>query len=553
MKRGRRGRNAELRQRAEARVRSKKQPSRLQARSPEQVAEVVHELRVYQVELELQNDELQRVQTELEGSFRSLALSEERYRTLYETAPVAHLTLDPEGCISGANPAAEALLRSNVRLLVGRRLSDFVAPAYQDDWHRLRRALAVDMAPGVLSLDLCVGNEAVAHVELAASPLPDLHPPSGLSIALFDVTERRRAERQVRESERRVRLLTDSLPLLVSFVDRDERYVFANPAYETWFGAPLSEIKGHTVREVLGDDAYAVLAPRIADALAGRGASFEAEVPYKRTGMRYVSATYSPDISEDGSVRGFYSTVLDLTALIQTKRALRASAAEVVVAEHRERRKLAEDLHDDVAQLLSLASITLRALADAPDARERGRLLERATSLVTDARKRVSSLSFQLSPPILHDVGLVAAAEWLAEDLHRSYGIEVEVYAPTELTELDDSTRITLFRALRELLINVARHARSGKAHVRIARDGAVAEITVEDEGVGFDPAEIQGFGLRNLHDRLEHLGGEVAVDSAPGRGTRVRVRAPIHGNEPGAPQAPEREVDHDGPRASGR
>jgi signal transduction histidine kinase len=110
-----------------------------------------------------------------------------------------------------------------------------------------------------------------------------------------------------------------------------------------------------------------------------------------------------------------------------------------------------------------------------------------------------------------------------------------------------------LFRALRELLINVARHARSGKAQVRIARDGAVAEIAVEDEGVGFDPAEIQGFGLRNLHDRLEHLGGEVAVDSAPGRGTRVRVRAPIHGNEPSAPQAPEREVDHDDPRASGR
>jgi signal transduction histidine kinase len=134
---------------------------------------------------------------------------------------------------------------------------------------------------------------------------------------------------------------------------------------------------------------------------------------------------------------------------------------------------------------------------------------------------------------VLHDVGLVAATDWLAEDLERSYGLAVEVSAKDELEDLDDASRVTLFRALRELLINVARHSGTRYARVHIERRGAMAEIAVEDHGVGFDPdAGVEGFGLASLGDRLEHLGGGVAIDSAPGRGTTVRVWAPSDADE---------------------
>jgi PAS domain S-box-containing protein len=378
-------------------------------------------------------------------------------------------------------------------------------------------------------------------VELGSAPLRETGETIGLQLALLDVTQHRRAERELRESERRVRLITDALPVLVSFVDRDERYRFVNAAYEAWFGAPAAEVRGRRVREVLGEAAYAVVAPYVASALGGASAHFVGELPYRVAGPRYVSVTYSPDVQEDGSVRGFYATVLDLTELYRAQQALRTAAAETALAEQRERRKLAADLHDDVAQLLSLASLKLRELEDAGAARVREELLAGAAGLVTAARERVSSLSFQLSPPVLHDVGLVAAAEWLAEDLQRRYGLEVRIEAEAELDDLDEATAVTLFRALRELLINVARHAGCSEARVRLARDGGGTRVEVEDAGLGFVPESgWTGFGLRSVCDRVEHMGGSVEIDAAPGRGTRVRVRAPAHAPAARGAEGPE-------------
>lgn len=243
-----------------------------------------------------------------------------------------------------------------------------------------------------------------------------------------------------------------------------------------------------------------------------------------------MSAVYSPDVDEAGAVVGFYSVVHDLTALRRAEAALRAAAAETALAEQRERRALATDLHDDVGQLLSLASIELRALDDAATPSERHFLLDKASTLVAAARERVSSLSFQLSPPILHDVGLMAAAQWLAEDLERSYGLAVSVEAQDDgRTPLDEALRVTLFRALRELLINVARHAGTKQASVRIRCQDARAAIEVKDRGVGFDSSAVdRGFGLRSVCDRVEHMGGEVHIDSRPGEGTTIRACAPI-------------------------
>jgi len=533
VKRKRRSESApDLRRRAESRLRSKPASAPSETRSPAQIKGLVHELRVQQVELEMQNDELQRVQAALQTSWDALALSEQRYRQLYETAPAAHLTLDVDARIEAANPAAATLLRAGRRSLIGRRFSDFVAPERQDAWHRHRRALARGQAPKSLPLELRGEDDAIVHVELASSSIRDGGRQVGLYVALLDVTERRRAQREARESEQRVRALTDALPLLVSFIDLDERYRFVNVAYETWFGVPLAELRGRTVREVLGPEAYTLVAPDIAAALAGNSASFEGEVTYRNAGRRYVQISYTPYTREDGAVRGFYAVVLDMTALRHSEQALRAVVAEAALTEERERRKLAADLHDDVAQLLSLASMKLRALEDSGDAAEQGALRGELADLVTAARKRVSSLSFQLSPSVLHDVGLVAAAEWLAEDMERSYGLEVRVSAESELGELDDATRVTLFRALRELLINVARHSGSTEACVRIARDAGDAVVEVEDRGVGFAPASRSGgFGLRSLCDRVEHMGGSVRIDSAPGRGTKVVVRAPLQGS----------------------
>jgi signal transduction histidine kinase len=218
--------------------------------------------------------------------------------------------------------------------------------------------------------------------------------------------------------------------------------------------------------------------------------------------------------------------LLDVTELRSLTRALRTAAMAASLAEQRERRVLASDLHDDAGQLLTLASLKLRALAVSLGERSAAEVRE-LEELLAETRRRVSTLSFELSPPLLHDVGLVAAAEWLVEKKQQRYGIAVRVAKSPEIV-LDEATRVTLFRALRELLVNVAKHAKSATAHVRIWHAEEVVRVSVEDSGIGFDPeARHEGYGLLALRDRVGQMGGSVAIESAIGRGTRIVVSVP--------------------------
>ena len=184
--------------------------------------------------------------------------------------------------------------------------------------------------------------------------------------------------------------------------------------------------------------------------------------------------------------REIHLSLIDVTELRRTERALQAAVAAATLAEERERRKLAADLHDDAGQLVSLASLKLHALRDATQVERRDRMAE-LEALLGQIRQRISSLSFQLSPPLLHDVGLTAAVQWLAEDLETSHGLSVRLTEEHEL-ELDENARVTFYRAIRELLLNVVKHAGVKQARIRIAREGGMARIAVEDGGVGMPP-----------------------------------------------------------------
>jgi signal transduction histidine kinase len=213
---------------------------------------------------------------------------------------------------------------------------------------------------------------------------------------------------------------------------------------------------------------------------------------------------------------------------------LRASTSEALLSEDRERRNLAVDLHDGLSQLLTLASMKLGLLRKSlkeggldPGVRE-------VEQLLTEARERSESVTFQLCPPVLHDVGLAEAAQWLTDDLGRRYGLSVTLDDDGQHWPLDEVTRISLFRSLRELLINVAKHAQTSQAHVRLWGEGRLMMMSVEDQGAGFDYDAIPpGFGLFSIRQRLNHLDGDIQIDSIPGAGTRIVVIAPMAAGAP--------------------
>jgi PAS domain S-box-containing protein len=141
------------------------------------------------------------------------------------------------------------------------------------------------------------------------------------------VTERKQTEQVLRESEDRVQLLTDALPVLISYVDAGQRYRFNNRAYEEWFGIPRAELDGRHISDVLGGQAYEAVRPYVEAALSGREVTYEKQVPCKGGGTRYVSARYVPHFSSDGQVKGFYTLVADVTERKRAEQTLEASEA----------------------------------------------------------------------------------------------------------------------------------------------------------------------------------------------------------------------------------
>lgn len=214
-------------------------------------------------------------------------------------------------------------------------------------------------------------------------------------------------------------------------------------------------------------------------------------------------------------------------------RQLRELSVEATLAEERERRAIAHDLHDDLGQLLYAAKVKADMLArSALDAAAAARL-EELQRLLDEASVRVRTLTAQLSPPVLERLGLIPALEWLAEDLDQSFGLTVEVEDDGRPKPLATAQAAILFRAVRELLINVVKHSRSMYAHIRSASDDGTLVLQVTDEGAGLANTDAafagrSGFGLVSLRERIGHLGGTVAVESSPDAGTQVTIRLPF-------------------------
>lgn len=219
---------------------------------------------------------------------------------------------------------------------------------------------------------------------------------------------------------------------------------------------------------------------------------------------------------------------------------LRTLTAELALTEERERRVVARDLHDDLGQVLAIVKIKLTSL---DESERRGALkepLKEIEQLIDQANRTVRSLMLQLSPPTLQALGLAPALEWLADEMERLYGLAVHVDVENELPALDDPIRTTIFRAVRELLINVAKHAKASLAQINCHQgdDGRIS-ISVTDQGQGFDYRQAlsktvgdSGFGLISVRERIEFIGGEMTVDTMPGYGSTITITFPAtHAN----------------------
>jgi two-component system, chemotaxis family, CheB/CheR fusion protein len=329
-------------------------------------------------------------------------------------------------------------------------------------------------------------------------------------------------------------------------LDRDLRVKWFSPAARGVLGLiagdigrPIGMFGTAPLGEVMISEARTVL---------DRQAPIQSEVQGEKE--RWYLRRTLPYLAEDNQIDGVIVTFTDITDsrrnVEERARNLRRFAFELTRAEEMERQAIARDLHDDLGQLLLLFKLKLAKLKPGSDQADVLRTVAELGELAVRAERSVRSLAVQLSPPVLYELGLIPALEWLAEQMITDYGLSIELIGDDAAKRLGQAPRGILFRAIRELLINIARHAGVTSARVATRPVDDALVVTVSDAGVGFDPDKIAtekkpSFGLDSVRERLAYVGGSMRIASKPGRGTEVTLTVPLQAQQQATDEIPPR------------
>ena len=227
---------------------------------------------------------------------------------------------------------------------------------------------------------------------------------------------------------------------------------------------------------------------------------------------------------------------VELKTQLRFTEKLKSLASELVLLEERERQLIAVQLHDNVAQLLALSRMKLQSLEQSLESDEQKEELNEVCNVLSQSMVQMETLIFDLSNALLHELGLVASLdEWLDDKIVKAHGIKAQLEDDGKAKELDKNTCVLLFRSVKELLMNVVKHAQAKSVRVSIEQVNEEMHVVVADDGIGFEVSNVisssvgvtAGFGLFSIRDRMEQFGGRMEIDSDHGRGTRVILVVP--------------------------
>ncbi len=354
-----------------------------------------------------------------------------------------------------------------------------------------------------------------------------------------------RAQQTTTRSDARLRAILNTAVDAVITIDAHGVIESFNPAAEKVFGYPADEVVGQNVKMLMPEpyrsehDMYIANYLRSGQAnIIGIGREIEA-VHKDGTIFPMEVAISEFRVTDRRMFAGMIRDITDRKNVEQERlnyqQRLRSMTSELILTEGQQRRQLATDLHDQVGQSLAIAKIKLGQLRQATAATELAGPVNEVRDLIEGTIQSTRSLTFELGSPVLYELGLEAALETLAEDMEQQHGVRCELENDGHDKPMKEELSLMLFRSVRELLINVVKHAQATLVKISIEEDGHDIKIGVEDDGVGFKVQQARfhssregGFGLFAVAERLDHLGGRLEVKSTPGHGTRATLYAPL-------------------------
>ena len=395
------------------------------------------------------------------------------------------------------------------------------------------------------------------HVSLSVSPIKNrAGEVIGSSSIARDITERKRVEGRLRESEERFHLLMEHANDAIIYIDLQGVIQWASHRAAVLLGCPIKELLGRRFATLLTPEAA-----RLGDArleAIRRGEPVEPlvvfEVPRPNATVVHAEANVT-SVRSDGNLIGRLLVARDITErkIVEGERErlftrvradqarLQALSRQLIGVQEAERRHLARELHDEIGQALTVLKIRMQQAQGATDAETVSSNLKEGVRIVDQTLEQVRTLALDLRPSMLDDLGLAWTLRWLLDHQAKKAGLAVSFSAEVSGPRLPPAVELACFRIAQEALTNVVRHAKAGRVSVQLCGQARELVLMVWDDGTGFDiNAAIEGakcgtsMGLTSMQERAGLVGGHVDIRSAPGQGTQLFARFPVP-----APTAP--------------
>ena len=472
---------------------------------------------------------------------------EKRYRRIVETTNEGIWVLDPEFQTSFVNRQMAEMIGYEPEEMLGRSVFDFY---FSEDIDRKRQVLERRKEGLGEHFDerLRRKDGAELWVRMAANPIyKDSGEFDGAMAIMCDITEQRLVDEALRESEERFRLMADTTPTMIWMSGTDKLCTFFNQGWLNFTGRSMEQELGEGwAAGVHSDDLERCL--RIYSSAFDSRRNFEMEYRLRRHDgeYRWIVDYGVPRFGSNGMFCGYIGSCIDITERKISEMSLHELTGRLIHAQQKERARIAREIHDDIGQRMAVLEITLEQFEQkmpglsSSDRKQLHNIAQVASEISSD----LHNLSHRLHPVKLDLLGLVAAIGGLCRELSRQHGLQIKFVHQNIPRKIPKAQALCLFRIAQEALRNVVKHSKTADAKVELCGHDDGIDLCISDSGTGFSPESAQtkrGLGLISMRERLRLIGGHLAVESEPLRGTRVRVRVPLSSMKSHPTSEPER------------